>query len=221
MANYCDYIMKVIGDKDNVKEFIKIITDEYYDGTKYIGPHMYRIFEANVDDIEQYGLQSTVYIGGYCAWSVYCCMMDGEYSYYNDHILFTAGAGNDKYGTYLINESKRLHLFIEIASSEPGMGFGEYYRMNNGIMFEDTTKPYASIYPCCYDTLEECNDDIKSVNEEFDAEIPLLTKKQFVQYNNTGENYAEINECMEMFSSTYYKDMCTSEMCNLVKKENK
>ena len=55
MPNYCTYKMKVVGDKENVEEFIKIMQSDYdyrkmeFDHEKHMGG---RVFEANVDEFE-------------------------------------------------------------------------------------------------------------------------------------------------------------------------
>lgn len=139
MPNYCDYGMAVRGYKDNVEEFIRIIQADYnYDTNEFThNRHFFRVFESIVEeDYITYGLERCVKIYGYCAWSVYSCMFPGPFTYYgytvDQNSSLYESAKNIKYGTHILQESKRLNLQIEIFSAEPGMGFQEYYYIANG-----------------------------------------------------------------------------------------
>ena len=85
MPNLCMYSMCVKGKKEKVEEFIKVIKAYYDYGTMEFGfsRHLFRVFEADCDEIEDLG--NNVYqaiIGGNCAWSVSTCMF--ENGYYNN-----------------------------------------------------------------------------------------------------------------------------------------
>lgn len=101
MPNYCNYSIKVSGYKDNVDEFIRIINYEYEEK----GPYFARVFECDVTSEVLVGVHKEVIIEGYLAWSVYCCMMPGALSYYED---------NPEILTNLIEQSKRLNLHIDV-----------------------------------------------------------------------------------------------------------
>ena len=132
MPNYCDFKMNVRGIPANVDEFIKIIQ-----APDYTQRHFYRVFEADIinETIDVFGLK-TALIDGYCAWSVYSCMMEGPFTYYddvkNDSELYTMPDNDIPLGTSLIIESKRLGLILEVYSDEPGMGFQEHIYIANG-----------------------------------------------------------------------------------------
>ena len=152
MPNWCGFSMMVQGHYDAVKEVQEIILKNhetnYLAGHKGEGEycynsvlrydpkrkHMFRIFESRtpadfpeVDD----NLIATQFIDGDCAWSVYCCMLPGEGSYYSDlgQLLY--------YGTNLVELSKDLGVRIEVFSEEPGMCFQEHYLIENGKLVLD------------------------------------------------------------------------------------
>ena len=61
---------------------------------------------------------------GYCSWSVYNCMFDGPFT---DYCYICKHYRNKSKATTLINECRRLNLFIEITSEESGTNLVEYY----------------------------------------------------------------------------------------------
>lgn len=176
MPNYCSYTMAVRGRKCNVDEFISILQ---YNHPKYA---MFRVFEAEVYDTNVYGMVKKVYIYGYCAWSVDCCMMPGFASYYSGWYEAYQNALNgkldrsypniltSKLGTNLINESSRLHLEIEVYSTEPGIGFCEYYRISNGIVLADKEGEYQEycIAPEYYKSWQDFKQEYEGVKLPFD-----------------------------------------------------
>lgn len=116
MPNLCDYDMRVEGKKENIEKLQRIMKYEEE-------VHMYRIFSADIYDLEKKNEDTCVAsICGDCAWSVYVCMMEGDVCYFQ----------GEKDGTSLIKLSKELDLKIEIYSSESGIGFQEHYYIEKG-----------------------------------------------------------------------------------------
>lgn len=175
MPNYCDYAMKVIGQKHNVEEFIKIIKADYNYYTNKFGfdRHLFRVFEAEVISDEMQGITRIVEISGYCAWSVHTCMLEGEHTYYNDRLKESIN-----YGTSLLQESKRLGLIIEVYSLEPGMCFQEHYLIHNNQLLADE----------CVDYCEYYIDDINSYQEFVDryGNCDDIDEAKFNQAKNGG-----------------------------------
>lgn len=132
MPNYCNYEMKIKGDKDAIKRVVDCLKAKYnyHAGTKPSHKHFCRVFQV------EYKMESdnVCFIYGNCAWSVYSCMLNGENTYYNsikkDHKdIFM--------GTTLLEQSKDCE--IEVFSEEEGMGFSEHYRLKNGKYLVDET----------------------------------------------------------------------------------
>ena len=65
--------MRVVGSKESIEEFIRVMNAGYDYGTMEFDHdrHMFRVFEALNDEIDEYGDNVFgVTINGYCAWSV-------------------------------------------------------------------------------------------------------------------------------------------------------
>ena len=167
MPNYCYYEMRVRGKRENIEEFVKVMTD--YERPK----HFWRVFSAytDYDEPDENGL-TTAMISGDCAWSVHCCMCIGPCTY--------AGDADEEYRTSLQDESKRLQLEIEVYSDEPGMAFQEHYHYDKGEELE------AECVDCCHYWFEEIDGESEQDRlkrfEEFKCEYdlpPRLTLDDF------------------------------------------
>ena len=117
MPNFCYYQMRVRGNEDKVEEFIDIIQADYHikNGICSHDRHFWRVFDANVLDRQFENGSGYAEIEGDCAWSVHACMCDGDGSYNEDN----PNLG----GTTLQAESEKLHISIEVFSSETGCCF--------------------------------------------------------------------------------------------------
>lgn len=158
MPNYCNYSMCVVGAKENVEEFIKVINSNYdYNKMEFdYDRHMFRVFEAICDEIEErYNGTYQAIINGYCAWSVASCML--EHGYYQD---CKASFGDNFRGTTLLLESERLGLDIEVFSEESGMCFQEHYIIRKGNLTTDECVDWCEHYLGDYETKEEAEEDL-------------------------------------------------------------
>lgn len=180
MPNYCNYYMRVVGKKrENVKEFIEVMNADYnYRTGEFSAPrHMFRVFDATpVFDDSEDGIREDngtfiTELMGDCAWSVYCCMCAGDFTYYNQLALEYQDIFR---GTTLQEESERLNLSIEVFSSEPGMCFSEHLLYKNGEEIADESCEYAEYSPEWYDSYEEfCeHSGYKGSEEKFNEEYP-------------------------------------------------
>lgn len=128
MPNYCDYNMKIKGTRENVLEVIKCLETDYDYGTgKPSHKHFFRVFDCYYDETdfeENEDGTITAWVSGYCAWSVYSCMCDGEHSYYND---IKKSHPDTCMGISLAEASRDYHCLIEVFSEETGMCFSEHY----------------------------------------------------------------------------------------------
>ena len=158
MPNYCNYSMCVVGSKENIEEFIRVIKADYnYQTMEFdFDRHMFRVFEAECDDIEERfdGRFQTV-INGYCAWSVASCML--AHGYYSD---CEARYGDNFRGTTLDMESGRLHLDIEVYSEEGGVCFQEHYVIIDGGIVCDECVDWYEYWVDGYDSKEEAEEGL-------------------------------------------------------------
>lgn len=173
MPNYCNYEMKVTGTKESVDEFINIIQADYHiseNGTCDCDRHFWRVFEADVYESGYQGDKYYANLGGYCAWSVYCCMFDGEDTYNEDC--------NGEGGTSLDIETERLNLTVEIYSEEPGLGFEEHYVFVNGKLVVDEIKNDLKEYDGTeFETVKEMNAHYGTsfTQQQFEKDFYLYT----------------------------------------------
>lgn len=161
MPNLCNYQMKVVGKKENVEEFIKIMQANYdyrameFSHDKHMGG---RVFEAYVDEFKEVDNNKfAAIICGDCAWSVSSCMFGGEWSYYN-------GFKNDYQdkcrSTTVPIESKELDLNIEIFSEESGCCFMEHYLVRKGDVEIEDCVDWEEYFIDEYETKEEAEEEL-------------------------------------------------------------
>lgn len=148
MPNYCNYGMKIKGQKENVEKLVSYLKADYYykeDGTVECSAdkHFFRIFEVEETHSENEGDLYSSMVYGYCAWSVYSCMMQGEHTYYN---RFKEKDKKEFYGTHMVEATNELDLEVEIFSEESGMGFMEHYIIDKGKVLVDDCVDWRELY---------------------------------------------------------------------------
>lgn len=172
MPNYCDYEMKVVGNEESIKEFIKVMNSNYnyhtmeFDFDRHMGGRVFEV-ETTEDIVEQENGKFYTTIYGYCAWSVYSCMFEGAHTYYSQ---LKEEYGEKCRSTTIPIESKRLNLDIEIYSKESGMAFQEHYLVKQGTIELDEECEYTECYLDDYETKEEAEREleIKITDYEWD-----------------------------------------------------
>lgn len=92
-------------------------------------PHLFRIFDAYAD----WYADDEVHVVGYCAWTVSKCMLDGQFSYFNDWKEESNTIPKNFNGTTL-NAFCKKHpdIEVEIISEELDCGFTEHYYFKEG-----------------------------------------------------------------------------------------
>ena len=186
MANLCDYEMKIVGRKEDIADFIKVMQCDYdYEKNEFsFNRHMGgRVFDA-IEVPEGMNFESGKYsieIYGDCAWSVQACMTDGDFTYYKD---FEDEYGDNSRSTTLQLESERLHLDIEVYSNEIGIGFQEHYLIKDGLT---KISESADLYVYCiedYETKEEAelDNDITITDEEWSDNDGYIYRGGFENY---------------------------------------
>ena len=141
MANLCCFTMKIVGKKENVEEFTKMMKREGEFKENGLG----RVYDFDITEPDQLSDGTLLVLGsGSCAWSVWCAMMQ-EYRSPRPS---------------LESESKRLDLVMEVFSEEPGCAFQEHYFINKGVLETDETEEYHEFWKDGYDE-EDWNDVLK------------------------------------------------------------
>ena len=145
MPNYCDYEMKIKGKKRALNRVMECLKADYnYNEGKPSHKHFFRVFDVFCDDGFQENEDGTytLFVYGYCAWSVFSCMCKGEHTYYND---CKKAYPNLFMGTNLKEQSK--NCIIEVFSEEEGMEFSEHYLFENGkCLIDDCVKTEQAGY---------------------------------------------------------------------------
>lgn len=126
MPNFCTYMMRIKGKKEDVYEFHDRMRN--YDKHN----HLWRIFEADIFNKKRYknGVVA-IDVHGDCAWSIETCCRSSGYSN----------------GVDLLEvNSKELNLKIEIWSEECGCEFQEHYLYKKGKCLIDECVEWREIY---------------------------------------------------------------------------
>ena len=188
MANYCDYRLAVAGRRANVDEFVRVMQNNYDK------EHMFRVFEAAPYDAYDYGMYRKIYVEGYCAWSVYCCMLPGPYSYYNQWLeekdntkWYNKENNNLGKGTTLLELSQRLSLVIEVYSTEPGMCFCELYKIVHGKLVTDLEGWYQELWIGEPGDYKDYNEWAEDVGYNPDNEKVEMNEQIFNEMREDGE----------------------------------
>ena len=218
MPNICIGTVSVRGYKGNVDEFIRIIQSNYdyiHPDAEFHKPHFWRVFQADVFYYEEYGLEVTAQIGIECAWSVACCMLPGQFSYYDEN-----KDDITRFGTNAIEVAKKLNLDIEIYSVEGGMCFQEHYRILSGIMTKDECEDYYEIYIGEYDTYEDLLEDYPPEENDFPQKCGIKSKEDFDDFKDSRIDYVS-TEIDQVFSNESSKDLVAKVMCKTVNTKEK
>jgi hypothetical protein len=169
MANYCDFVMQIVGRKDDVEELIEMMQ---WKG-KYEGCGLGRIYECYQDNIEELNENVvSAQVSGYCAWSV-----------------LTAMRGYDGRCPSLESETERLNLVVEVYSTEPGMGFQEHCMIENGDVVLDECVDYQEHYIGDFDTLEEYNNEYGTHFTE-----DMIQDEEYIYIGGYGDQYGDFKK---------------------------
>lgn len=159
MANICDFDMRVVGRKENIKQFIDALT---HNGTIWMG----RGADVQMVDYDD-EKQEAVTLGGWCKWSIQSSLIDDAVSMRTNPGIWYKLNTSYEYIT-LWEACERWDLKMEVYSEEPGCCFQEYYVCCNGDVLVDE----------CVDWYEYPLFDYESF-EKAKEEIPDLTIKEW------------------------------------------
>ena len=169
MANYCGYMMKITGRKENAEELIEMMK---WQG-KYEDNGLGRIYDCWVSGTEEYNDSFvSVYVNGNCAWSVLTAMRN----YNGRH-------------PSLESETERLGLLVEVYSSEPGMCFQEHCMIDRGeVVFEECIE-YEEHWIGEFDSIEEYN---KECGTNFTED--MIQDEEYIYIGGYGEQYGNFKK---------------------------
>ena len=150
MPNICEFEMFVNSDtQEELKKFIEVVLAKYDYNSPEICNADYHLSRVWVGESSISIKGNTAIIVGDCAWSVFSCMFEGTWAYYNDIVK-----------SYAVNKvtsipriSKLLNLRIEIISIESGLLFIEHYVVDKGDVLLDDSENYYGAYEDAYKRL--------------------------------------------------------------------
>lgn len=159
MANLCAFTFMAKGKPEEVREFTKILGQDYsydqsWNPTSEFGKHFFRVFEAHVGNYEEEDGVAFAEGFGSCAWGLEACVLEG--GYYSRHKR-EAGDKETK-GTCLEDIAEEYpSLYIEMISEEPGCEFSERIIVSDGEVSLDVGE-FVELYITDEETFEEYKD---------------------------------------------------------------
>jgi hypothetical protein len=136
MANNAFYLMKVVGNRDNVEKFIRAMKWQGEYAEQGVG----RVFNADVYEQED----NYAIIEGDCAWSVVSAMRNKE-NHNNIEEL-----------------SARLNLAIEVYCEECGFEFQEHFLVIKGDIMIDECVDWEEYAVEDFETKEEAEEELET-----------------------------------------------------------
>ena len=149
MANLCSFSMKVRGDKENIIQFHKALTQE---GNIWMGRG------ADADIIfEENGV---AFMSGTCKWSVISALVDNAISMRTEPEKWYHPPGEEEHEYITLYEAcKRWNLVMEVYSEECGMQFQEHFICDKGEVICEECVPWEEYDVWDYETKEEAEED--------------------------------------------------------------
>lgn len=208
MPNWCAFEMKVAGKTEkSVNTFISWLKNDYFYSMKdqdsavdmykdhyQLGDlhlytnadkHFFRIDDIWVKNTDLKNGKYCAEIDGACAWSVWSCMMKGEYTYYNSSVTGEFAPLAKDHATNLIDATKELGIAVEVYSKEPGMGFAEHYLIDSGEVIADQETGYRCFF---YD-----HTPYREAREKYNLPT-TCTKKKLLEYRAGKLSLEELKE---------------------------
>lgn len=143
MANICNFSMVVKGKKENIEQFIDMMSQE---GTVWMGRGAMIDF-TDMEEIENG--KHRCQIDGDTKWSVKSSMILNAVSMRENPDMWAFGEGVDKTKLSFITlyeACEQLELAMEVYSEEAGNGFQEHYLFDEGQLMIDEVVEYTEEY---------------------------------------------------------------------------
>ena len=161
MANICNLLIKVRGNKEDIIKFHKALNQE---GEVWMG----RGAETDLTFEED----GAAYMFGQCKWSVISSLVDNAISMRTEPNRWAFAEGDDvKEFITLFEACKRWNLVMEVYSEEPGCEFQEHYICDKGDVICDECVEWHEYDIYIYDTKEEAEEafGVEFTDEEWNS----------------------------------------------------
>ena len=161
MANLCDFLMKVRGNKEDILQFHKALTQ---DGKIWMGRGAEADLEFEGDDFAT--------LTGTCKWSIQSALIDDAISMRTDSRKWYFGEGlssKDFEFLTLYQACARWNLIMEVYAEEGGCQFQEHFVCDKGVIICDDCVDWVEYWVDDYKTKEEAEEGlgIKITDEEW------------------------------------------------------
>lgn len=167
MANLCNFIARVKGDKENVKKFLDGMEQKN-------GVWLGRGAELSIVDDDDFNdawddSDNSIEFSGICSWSIESSMVNNALSMRKQTETGEGNWGDLVEGTEyytLFEYARKLGIEFEMYSTESGCCFAEHVAYINecGEIYESV--PYNEVYLGHYSSLEECQADYPDITKE-------------------------------------------------------
>lgn len=151
MANICSFLMKVRGDKEDIIQFHKALTQE---GNIWMGRGADADLEFEGDDLAS--------LIGWCKWSIISALVDNAISMRKEPERWYHEPGEEeKEYITLFEACKRWNLVMEVYSEECGMQFQEHFICDKGDVICEECVDWEEYDVYEYETKEEAEEDLE------------------------------------------------------------
>ena len=153
MANLCSFLMKVRGNKEDILQFYKALTQ---DGKIWMGRGAGADIEFEDNDFAA--------LTGTCKWSIQSAVIDNAISMRTDSRPWYFGEGlssKDFEFVTLYEACKRWNLVMEVYSEECGCQFQEHFVCDKGEVLCDDCVGWEEYFVEDYETKEEAEEDLE------------------------------------------------------------
>ena len=150
MANICSFLMKVRGNKEDIIQFHKALTQ---DGKIWMGRGADADIEFEGDDLAS--------MSGWCKWSVVSALIDDAISMRTEPRKWYREPGEEEREYITLYEAcKRWNLVMEVYSEEGGCQFQEHFICDKGEVLCEECVDWEEYDIGDYESKEEAEEDL-------------------------------------------------------------
>ena len=150
MANICSFLMKVRGNKEDILQFHKALTQ---DGKIWMGRGAEADIEFESDDLAS--------MSGWCKWSVVSALIDNAISMRTEPERWHHEPGDEELEYITLYEAcKRWNLVMEVYSEEGGCQFQEHFVCDKGEVLCEECVDWEEYDIYDYESKEEAEEEL-------------------------------------------------------------
>lgn len=162
MANTCDFLMKVRGNRDDIEQFYKALNQN---GKIWVG----RGAETDINFRED----GAAFMLGLCKWSVLSSLVDNAILMRTEPDKWFHKPDEEEHEYITLWEAcKKWNLIMEVYSEESGCEFQEHFICDKGDVICNECVEWHEYCICDYETKEEAEKELglEILDEEWEGE---------------------------------------------------